>query len=128
MLVQQVPEVRGRGTSGCDRQQHRLPERIRSGARRSWLLHDKGGDAFVWRYSGATCRVSLELRVEHLRELDLSSMLRPATTIETMLTNLRTPTFIAEATSVALDLPFWHSFDPKRQPGYVLALAGRCAR
>ena len=51
-----------------------------------------------------------------------------ATTIDTMLTNLNTPTFLAEATSVASDLPCWHSFDPKRRPGYVLALAGRCAR
>jgi len=80
------------------------------------------------RYSVATRRVSLELRVEHLREFDLSSMLRPATTIDMMLTNLHTPTFIAEATSVASDLPCWHSFDPKRRPGYVLALAGRYAR
>ena len=79
-------------------------------------------------YSVATCRVPLTLRVEPLRELDLSSMLRPATTIDMMLTNLHTPTFIAEATSVASDLPCWHSFDPKRRPGYVLALAGRCAR
>ena len=55
-------------------------------------------------------------------------MLRPATTIDTMLTNLHTPTFIAEATSVASELPCWHSFDPKRRPGYVLALAGRYAR
>jgi hypothetical protein len=55
-------------------------------------------------------------------------MLRQATTIETMLTNLHTPTFIAEATSVASVLPCWHSFNPKRQPGYVLALAGRYAR
>jgi hypothetical protein len=79
-------------------------------------------------YSVATSRVSLELRVEHLREFDLSSMLRPATTIDTMLTNLHTPTFIAEATSVASDMPCWQSFDPKRQSGYVLALAGRYAR
>jgi hypothetical protein len=85
-------------------------------------MHLSGG------YSAAVSRLSLELRVEHLRELDLSSMLRPATTIETMLTNLHTPTFIAEATSVASALPCWHSFDSKRQPGYVLALAGRYAR
>jgi hypothetical protein len=79
-------------------------------------------------YSVTTCRVSLELRVERLREFDLSSMLRPATTIDMMLTNLRTPTFIAEATSVASDMPCRHSFDPKRRPGYVLALAGSYAR
>ena len=51
-----------------------------------------------------------------------------ALTIETMLTNPDTPTFLAEATSVASVLPCWHSFDEERQPGYVLALAGRYAR
>ena len=55
-------------------------------------------------------------------------MLRPATTINMMLTNLYTPMFIAEARSLASNLPCWHSFDPKRRPGYVLALAGRYAR
>ena len=57
---------------------------------------------------------------------DLSS--DAATTIETMLTTLNTPTFQAEATSVASALPCRHNFDEKRQPGYVLALAGRYAR
>ncbi len=57
---------------------------------------------------------------------DLSS--DAATTIETMLTRLNTQTFLAEATSVASVLPCWHSFDAKRQPGHVLALAGRYAR
>ena len=57
---------------------------------------------------------------------DLSS--DAATTIETMLTTLNTPTFLAEATSVASVLQCWHSFDEERQPGYVLALAGRYAR
>ena len=57
---------------------------------------------------------------------DLSS--DPALTINTMLTNPNTPTFLAEATSVASLVPCWHSFDAKRQPGYVLALAGRYAR
>ena len=57
---------------------------------------------------------------------DLSS--DAATTIETMLTKLNSPTFLAEATSVASALPCWHSFDAERQPGYVLALAGRYAR
>jgi len=51
-----------------------------------------------------------------------------ATTIEAMLITLNIPTFLAEATSVASVLPCWHSFDEKRQPGYVLALAGRYAR
>jgi hypothetical protein len=51
-----------------------------------------------------------------------------ATTIETMLITPNTSTFLAEATSVASVSPCWHSFDDKRQPGYVLALAGRYAR
>ena len=51
-----------------------------------------------------------------------------ATTSETMLTILNTPTFHAEATSVALVEPCWLSFDEKRQSGHVLALAGRYAR
>jgi hypothetical protein len=55
-------------------------------------------------------------------------MLRPATTIDMMLTNLHTPMLIAEATSVAAALPCRQSFDTKRRPGYVLALAGRYAR
>jgi hypothetical protein len=57
---------------------------------------------------------------------DLSS--DAATTIETMLITLNLPPFLAEATLVASELPCWHSFDEKRQPGYVLALAGRYAR
>jgi hypothetical protein len=57
---------------------------------------------------------------------DLSS--DAATTIETMLTTLNTPTVLAEATSVASVLPCWQSFDEKRRPGDVLALAGRYAR
>jgi len=51
-----------------------------------------------------------------------------ATTIKTMLITLNTPTFLGEATSVASALLCWHSFDEKRQSGYVLALAGRYAR
>jgi hypothetical protein len=46
------------------------------------------------------------------------------TTIEMMLITLNTQGFLTEATSVACR----HSFDQKRRPGYVLALAGRCAR
>ena len=45
-----------------------------------------------------------------------------------MLITLNTPMFLAEATSVASVLPCPHSFDQKRRPGYVLALAGRYAR
>jgi hypothetical protein len=48
-------------------------------------------------------------------------------TIETMLITANTRTFLAEAAPVASSLPCWHSFDAKRQPGYVLALAGRSA-
>jgi hypothetical protein len=52
----------------------------------------------------------------------------PATTIDTMLINLDTPMFLAEAASVAQALPCRHSFDAKRRPGYVVALAARHAR
>jgi hypothetical protein len=45
-----------------------------------------------------------------------------------MLINFHTPTFIAEAASVASVLPCRQSFDTKRRTGYVLALAGRYAR
>jgi hypothetical protein len=45
-----------------------------------------------------------------------------------MLTNLHTRTFLAEANSMASVLPCLQSFDTKRRPGYVLALAGRYAR
>jgi hypothetical protein len=55
-------------------------------------------------------------------------MLRPATAIDAMLINLHTQALSAEATPVASTMPRWHSFDPKRQSGYVLALAGRYAR
>jgi hypothetical protein len=51
-----------------------------------------------------------------------------ATTIKTMLISFNTSTILAEATSVASATPCWHSFDAKRRPGYVLALAGRYAR
>jgi hypothetical protein len=51
-----------------------------------------------------------------------------ATTIETMLTTLNTPTFLADATSVAAVPPCRHDFVEKGRPGYVLALAGRYAR
>jgi hypothetical protein len=45
-----------------------------------------------------------------------------------MLINLDTRRFLAEAATAVTGLPCWHSFDEKRQPGYVLALAGRYAR
>jgi hypothetical protein len=71
---------------------------------------------------------SLDLRLELLRTSDVSSMLRRGTSHETMLITVNTRTFLAEAATAASVLPRWHSFDEKRQPGYVLALAGRCAR
>jgi hypothetical protein len=45
-----------------------------------------------------------------------------------MLIQLHTPTFLTEATPVVSVPPCWHSFDEKRQAGYVHALAGRYAR
>jgi hypothetical protein len=45
-----------------------------------------------------------------------------------MLISFNTSTILAEATSVAPATPCWHSFDAKRRPGYVLALAGSDAR
>ena len=57
---------------------------------------------------------------------DLSS--DAATTIKTMLTKLNIPTHPAGATSVASVLPCWPSFDEELRFGYVLALAGSCAR
>jgi hypothetical protein len=45
-----------------------------------------------------------------------------------MLTTANTSLIDPEATTVASVLPCWHSFDRKRRPGYVSALAGRYAR
>jgi len=44
-----------------------------------------------------------------------------------MLNAMYTQTFLAEAATAALAVPCWHSFDPKRQPGNVIALAWRHA-
>jgi hypothetical protein len=46
----------------------------------------------------------------------------------TMLITVKTRMFLAEAANAASVLPCRHSFDAKRRPGYVRALAGRCAR
>jgi hypothetical protein len=54
-------------------------------------------------------------------------MLRSGNTHDTMLITLDTQTFNTEAAIAASVLPCWHSLDTRRQPGYVLALAGRCA-
>jgi hypothetical protein len=51
-----------------------------------------------------------------------------ATTINTMLTTLNTSLIHAEAASAVSALPCLRSFDAKRRPGYVLALAARYAR
>jgi hypothetical protein len=45
-----------------------------------------------------------------------------------MLITVNTRMFLAEAATVASVTPCWHSFDEKRRPGNVRALAGRCAR
>jgi hypothetical protein len=55
-------------------------------------------------------------------------MLRSATTTDMMLINIDTRMFLAEAASAAQALPCRHSFDAKRRPGYVIALAVRHAR
>jgi hypothetical protein len=45
-----------------------------------------------------------------------------------MLITVNTRSFLAEAATAVTVLECWHSFGEKRQPDYVLALAGRCAR
>jgi hypothetical protein len=45
-----------------------------------------------------------------------------------MLITVNIRAFHAEAAPVASVTPCRHSFDEKRRPDYVLALAGRCAR
>jgi hypothetical protein len=45
-----------------------------------------------------------------------------------MLMTVNTQTFLAKAATAESALPWRHSFDERRRPGYVLALAGRYAR
>jgi hypothetical protein len=45
-----------------------------------------------------------------------------------MLITVNTQMLLAEAATAASVWPCLHSFDEKRRPGYVLALAGRYAR
>jgi hypothetical protein len=45
-----------------------------------------------------------------------------------MLITVDIPMFLAEAATAASILPYRHSFDANRRPGYVRALAGRYAR
>jgi hypothetical protein len=45
-----------------------------------------------------------------------------------MLTKPHIQTFLAEAAVAASALPCWHASDEERRSGYVLALAGGCAR
>ena len=59
---------------------------------------------------------------------DVWVTLRRGTNDETMLTKLNTQMLSAEAATAASVLPCWHSFDAKRRSGYVVALAGWCAR
>jgi hypothetical protein len=70
----------------------------------------------------------LDVRLEVLRSSDVLSMLRLGNSHETMLNTVNTRTFLSEAATAASESPCWHSFDEKRRPGYVLALAGRYAR
>jgi hypothetical protein len=44
-----------------------------------------------------------------------------------MLITMNTRPFPAETASAVSGLPCWHSFDEKRESGYVQALAGRDA-
>jgi hypothetical protein len=87
--------------------------------------------AFLWLFKDAGAHGVKILRQtldEHPR-FDLSS--NAAKVMTTMLithTNQGFQGFLAEAASVASVLPCWQSFDEKRRPGYVLALAGSCAR
>jgi hypothetical protein len=55
-------------------------------------------------------------------------MLPRGTGHETMLITVNTQTFLAEAATAASVLPCRHSLDRRRWSGYVVALAGRCAR
>jgi hypothetical protein len=84
--------------------------------------------AFLWLFKEAGAHGVKILRQtldEHPR-FDLSSNAAKAMT--TMLITHTNQGFLAEAASVASVLPRWQSFDEKRRPGYVLALAGSCAR
>ena len=83
---------------------------------------------FMGRFGLPAGGESLDLRVEPLRTSDVSSMVASGNTTETMLTTANTQSFLAEAATAASVLPCRHSFDEKRRPGYVLALAARCAR
>ena len=66
--------------------------------------------------------------LDRLHSSDVSATVRDGNNHEPMLITVNTQTFLAEAATAASGLPCWHSFDEKRQSGYVLALAGRCAR
>ena len=83
---------------------------------------------FLFGYFPRADVTSLDLRLERLPRHDVLSILRRSNNRETMLITVNTKTFLAEAATAASVLPCWHSFDEKRQSGYVLALAGRCAR
>lgn len=62
--------------------------------------------------------------LDRLQSTNVSVTLRDGNNHQTMLITVNTETFLAEAAS----LPCGQSFDWKRRPGHVRALAGRCAR
>ena len=76
----------------------------------------------------ATNSKSLDLRLDRLHYADVWFILRRGNNHLIMSITVNRHTFPAEATTVASVLPCRQSFDPKLRPGYVLALAGRCAR
>jgi hypothetical protein len=47
---------------------------------------------------------------------------------DTIMFTVTTNMFLAEAVPAASVVPCWHSLDGRRLPGYVITLAGRCAR
>ena len=81
------------------------------------------------RQFGVTCtRESLDIRLEPLRIARHSSMLRSGNYHRTMQRAINTHKYIVETASVAGLEPCRQSFDAKRRPGNVHALAGRQLR
>ncbi len=84
--------------------------------------------AFLVAYRSVVAAKALDLRLEPLRDPEVWSILRRGNNHHTMSITFNTHMFRAEATPVASTLPCRQSFDVKLRTGYVLALAGRCAR
>jgi hypothetical protein len=84
--------------------------------------------SFPRLYPTATLVETLDLRLDRLHCVDVSSILRRGNSHPIMSITVNRHMFLAEATTVASVLPCRRSFDPKLRPGYVLALSGRCAR